>query len=92
MYSSIFRLYNTMTLSAETINQDINTVWRHFEGVLTVANGLINYAPVFRDYYYEALDSFKKDNVQYIEVRALLPGVRLSNCFIVHAWLCHDSI
>ena len=64
-----------MTLSAETINQDINTVWHSFEGVLDRANGLINYAPVFRDYYYEALDSFRKDNVQYIEVRGLLPDV-----------------
>lgn len=68
-------LYKAMILSEDTVNQDINTVWKRFEHILDVANGLINYAPVFRDYYYEALDSFKKDNVQYIEVRALLPEV-----------------
>ena len=66
-----------MTLSTATITQDINTVWQRFELILDVANGLINYAPVFRDYYYEALDSFRRDNVQYIEVRGLLPDVSL---------------
>lgn len=68
-------LYKNMTLSEETVNQDINTVWKRFEFILDVANGLINYAPVFRDYYYEALDQFRRDNVQYIEVRVLMPPV-----------------
>ena len=71
----ISRLYKSMVLSEQTISQDINQVWKRFELILDVANGLINYAPVFRDYYYEALDSFRRDNVQYIEVRALLPPV-----------------
>ena len=70
-----FRLYKNMTLSEDTVNQDINTVWKRFESILDVANGLINYAPVFRDYYYEALDQFRRDNVQYIEVRVLMPPV-----------------
>ena len=59
----------------DAATQDINQVWKRFETILDVANGLINYAPVFRDYYYEALDSFRRDNVQYIEVRVLLPPV-----------------
>lgn len=53
----------------------INDVWRQFLHVFDVANGLINYAPVFRDYFYEALDEFRQDNVQYLEVRGLLPQV-----------------
>ena len=64
-----------MVLMEEAATQDINQVWKRFETILDVANGLINYAPVFRDYYYEALDSFRRDNVQYIEVRVLLPPV-----------------
>lgn len=53
----------------------IDDVWRQFLYVFDVANGLINYAPVFRDYFYEALDEFRLDNVQYLEVRGLLPQV-----------------
>lgn len=64
-----------MTLSEKTVGQDINTVWQRFEHILFVAHGLINYAPVFRDYFIEALDSFRRDNVQYIEVRAMFPEV-----------------
>jgi hypothetical protein len=41
----------------------INVVWKQFLHVLDVANGLINYAPVFRDYFIEALDEFRLDNV-----------------------------
>ena len=79
----IFRLYNSMVLLEEAATQDINQVWKRFETILDVANGLINYAPVFRDYYYEALDSFRRDNVQYIEVRVLLPPVSDKN----HVWI-----
>lgn len=66
-----------MLLTTENIDQDINQVWHRFEQVLTRANGLINYKPVFSDYFYEALEEFYADNVQYVEVRALLPAVSL---------------
>lgn len=53
----------------------IDSVWIQFLHALDVANGLINYAPVFRDYFYEALNEFRIDNVQYLEFRGLLPEV-----------------
>ncbi|XP_045175123.2 adenosine deaminase AGSA-like [Mercenaria mercenaria] len=68
-------LVKTMILTDEYANLDINTVWTRFELILTRANGLINYKPVFGDYFYEALREFHSDNVQYVEVRALLPEV-----------------
>ncbi|XP_069132764.1 adenosine deaminase AGSA-like [Argopecten irradians] len=51
----------------------IDVVWKEFLRVLDVANGLINYAPVFGKYFYESLKEFHDDNVQYLETRALLP-------------------
>lgn len=68
-------LAQSMLLTTENINQDANHVWQRFEQILTRANGLINYKPVFIDYFYKALGEFYADNVQYVEVRALLPQV-----------------
>ena len=64
-----------MILTKEAANQNINQVWHRFEEILIRANGLINYKPVFRDYFLMALQDFYADNVQYVEVRALLNGV-----------------
>lgn len=68
-------LAESMLLTAANVDQDINQVWQRFEMILVRANGLINYRPVFTDYYFEALREFWDDNVQYVEVRALLPEV-----------------
>ncbi|XP_061183269.1 adenosine deaminase AGSA-like [Saccostrea echinata] len=53
----------------------IDVVWDRFSQTLDQANGLINYAPVFADYFYEALNEFNLDNVQYLEFRGLFPEV-----------------
>lgn len=54
-------------------NQDI--VWDRFEQAFLALWGLVTYAPVFRDYYYQSLTEFYNDNVMYVEVRALLPEI-----------------
>ncbi|XP_067655061.1 adenosine deaminase AGSA-like [Haliotis asinina] len=51
----------------------VDDVWKKFSSYFTVVNGLFQYEPVFRDYLLEALTQFKDDNVQYLEIRALLP-------------------
>ena len=61
---------------------NINVVWTRFLQTFDQVGGLINYAPVFRDYFYEALNEFNMDNVQYLEFRGLLPKVSLiHDCF-----------
>uniref|UniRef100_A0A8D3CJS6 adenosine deaminase n=1 Tax=Scophthalmus maximus TaxID=52904 RepID=A0A8D3CJS6_SCOMX len=54
-------------------SQDV--VWDVFEQTFFALWGLVTYAPVFRDYYYEGLTQFYKDNVMYLELRALLPEI-----------------
>uniref|UniRef100_A0A668A612 adenosine deaminase n=1 Tax=Myripristis murdjan TaxID=586833 RepID=A0A668A612_9TELE len=54
-------------------SQDV--VWKRFEQAFMSLWGLVTYAPVFRDYYYQGLSQFYKDNVMYLELRALLPQI-----------------
>lgn len=55
-------------------SQDV--VWAKFEQTFLVVWGLVTYAPVFRDYFYQGLTQFYTDNVMYLELRALLPEVQ----------------
>lgn len=52
-------------------SQDV--VWERFEQAFLATFGLVTYAPVFKDYVREGLSQFYRDNVMYVEVRALLP-------------------
>ncbi len=42
--------------------------------VLKICLQILSFEPVFRDYLYESLDSFRRDNVQYLEIRAAYKG------------------
>ncbi|OWF35381.1 adenosine deaminase AGSA-like [Mizuhopecten yessoensis] len=69
-------LYNSMSLIVPDPVKTYPTkdvVWKALYRVWDVANGLINYEPVFGKYFHQALKEFHEDNVQYLETRALLP-------------------
>ncbi|XP_052798660.1 adenosine deaminase AGSA-like [Mya arenaria] len=76
-------LLESMVMTPELADADINVIWKAFTGALTRADGLISYRSVFRDYFYEALTEFQADNVQYIELRAVFPGVYELNGTII---------
>jgi len=42
-------------------------------GIFNLLDGLLQYAPLWGDYYYNALKEFYADGVQYLEVRSVLP-------------------
>ncbi|XP_041795114.1 adenosine deaminase 2-A [Chelmon rostratus] len=57
----------------ETVYPNQEVIWDTFEQAFLAMWGLVTYAPVFRDYYYQGLTEFYTDNVMYLELRALLP-------------------
>ncbi|XP_039664297.1 adenosine deaminase 2-A [Perca fluviatilis] len=52
----------------ETVYPSQDVIWDTFEQVFQAAWGLVTYAPVFRDYYYQGLTQFYMDNVMYLEL------------------------
>ncbi|KAK5867786.1 hypothetical protein PBY51_012249 [Eleginops maclovinus] len=59
----------------ESVYPSQDLIWGKFEQCFLALWGLVTYAPVFRDYYYQGLAQFYTDNVMYMEVRALLPEI-----------------
>ncbi|XP_075164073.1 adenosine deaminase-like [Haematobia irritans] len=52
---------------------DNNAAWEQFMGIFRLLDGLLLYVPVWADYYYNALEEFYADGVQYLEFRSTLP-------------------
>lgn len=72
------RIHASITMVTDEPSQaypDVNSVWNKFMDYFGKVEGLMLYAPVFEDYLYEGLKEFRQDNVQYLEIRGLLPPV-----------------
>ncbi|XP_012506491.1 PREDICTED: adenosine deaminase CECR1 [Propithecus coquereli] len=70
--NSLLRNFTLMTQDPEVTYVDQNVVWSKFETIFFTISGLVHYAPVFRDYVFRSLEEFYKDNVLYMEIRAML--------------------
>ncbi|CAG2060823.1 unnamed protein product [Timema podura] len=60
---------------------NINAAWQKFSGLFSVVNGMVTYRPLFEEYYYQTLQEFLDDGVAYVEMRGVLPDVRINLAF-----------
>lgn len=72
---TLFTLYRE-DQNPRTQFKDINDAWNTFMDIFLLLGPIVTYAPVWKDYYKNALKEMYADNVQYLEFRGLLPQVR----------------
>lgn len=72
-------LLNLYSTDPTIEHRDINYVWRRFKSIFGVLGGIVCYDQVWKAYYYQALQEFVEDGVQYLEFRGLLPDVYAIN-------------
>ncbi|KAH8307296.1 hypothetical protein KR044_009187 [Drosophila immigrans] len=66
----LMRRFSMYPVSSYATN---NAAWRDFNSIFMLIDGLLLYAPIWRDYYYNALTELHEDGVQYLELRSVMP-------------------
>lgn len=66
-------LFTLFTEDPRSAYKDINDMWTKFMSLFILLEPIATYAPVWRDYFKQALTEALQDNVQYLEFRGLLP-------------------
>jgi hypothetical protein len=82
VYDNKVRRFFTLFVDDPLIRySDINVVWDKFMDLFRVFGAIVEYKEAWRDYFRQALEELYDDNVQYLELRSVLPEVSsLKNC------------
>lgn len=66
---TIRTLFTLVTERPKETYKDINKVWKKFSNILDLTRSIVTYAPVWKEYYKQALRNYYSDGVQYLEIR-----------------------
>jgi adenosine deaminase CECR1 len=64
-----------LTSDPLTVYPEVNLVWNRFNKYFDQVIGLVIHAPIMRDLFRQALEEFRADNVQYVEMRGSIAGL-----------------
>lgn len=78
---SLIQNLTLLTDDPESAYPTQDAAWARFEDAFRVLSGLVSYAPVFRDFLYQALEELYADNVMYVEIRSSIPRVSMRGVF-----------
>lgn len=70
--NNLLKNFTLMTENPDVTYASQDQIWSKFEGIFFNIAGLVQFAPVFRDYFLQGLKEFYEDNVLYLELRAML--------------------
>ncbi|KAF3816488.1 hypothetical protein GH733_014661 [Mirounga leonina] len=85
--NGLLKNFTLMTENPDVDYANQNIVWSKFQTIFFTISGLVHYAPVFRDYVFQALEEFYQDNVFYLELRAMLfPVYELNGTIHSQEW------
>lgn len=55
----------------------VNTVWKKFQNMFSILNGILDYLPTYKAFHWRLLEELYEDNVMYMEMRTGMGGVRI---------------
>lgn len=59
----------------DTVYPTCKETWAAFMNYFGFVLPLLTYRPIWEQYFYDALNAFREDNVMYVEVRSILPNL-----------------
>lgn len=69
------KMISLFTDNPTTEARDVNAMWVKFMEIFAITDGLMMYKDAWEAYYLQALKEFAADEVNYLEIRSLLPQV-----------------
>ena len=73
---SYFKSYLSIVVdNPEVAYPNVNTVWAAFSKRFGALMSLLNYKDLVKDYFYQGMQEFFDDGVQYMEVRSVLAPI-----------------
>lgn len=76
--SELRRMISLFNKNTTTEDLDVNAMWVKFMEIFAITDGILMYKDAWEAYFLQALKEFAADEVNYMEIRSILPTVSVS--------------